>query len=111
MELSTKDLISVGEDNIVNEVVGSINKVGGAKSKNLVMPNFLAKSKLFVKPSFKLGFLTSRARLTFTKLRQAFIKAQIFYHFNPKYHICIETDLLGYAISKTLSQLALDDLT
>ena len=55
------------------------------------------------------GFLTSRARKAFTKLRQAFIKAPILHHFDPERHIRIETDASGYAIGGVLSQLTSDD--
>lgn len=63
------------KDNIINKggnnskVVGVIvdAKTAKFKSKKLVK-FFLVKSQLFAK-SFRLGFLTLRARLTFTKLR------------------------------------------
>ena len=55
------------------------------------------------------GFLTSGARKAFTKLRQAFIKAPIFHHFDPERHIRIETDASGYAIGGVFSQLTSDD--
>ena len=58
----------------------------------------------------ELGFLTSGARKAFTKLRQAFIKALIFHHFDPERHIRVEIDALGYAISRVFNQLTLDDL-
>ena len=70
-----------------------------SKSKNL------SKSKKTVGSDF----LTSGARLAFTKLRQAFVKAPILYHFNPKCHIRIETDESVYAIGGVLSQLTSDD--
>ena len=54
-------------------------------------------------------FLTFGARLAFTELRQAFLKAPILHHFDPERHIWIETDALGYAIGKILSQLTLDN--
>ncbi len=54
-------------------------------------------------------FLTTDVRKAFTKLRQAFVEALISNHFNPKRHIRIETDALGYAIGGILSQLTLDD--
>ena len=56
-----------------------------------------------------LVFCTSKARLAFIKLRQAFVKTLIFYHFDLKRHIQIETDILDYAINKILSQLTLDN--
>ena len=49
------------------------------------------------------GFLTSGARKTFTKLRQAFIKAPILHHFDPERHIRVETDASNYAIGGVLS--------
>ena len=56
------------------------------------------------------NFLTPGAKLAFTKLRQAFLKASILHHFDLKRHIRIETDVLGYAIGGVLSQLTSDDL-
>ena len=54
-------------------------------------------------------FLTPGAKLAFTKLRQAFLKALILHHFNPERHIQIETDASGYTIGGVLSQLTSDD--
>ena len=54
-------------------------------------------------------FHTPGAKLAFTKLRQAFLKAPILHHFDPERHIRIETDVSGYAIGGVLSQLTLDD--
>ena len=76
-----------------------IGKKGRKTSKNL------SKSKKMV----GLDFLTPRAKLAFTKLRQAFVKAPILYHFDPECHIWVETDASGYAIGGVLSQLTLDD--
>ena len=50
-------------------------------------------------------FLTSNARTTFNGLRLAFTEASILWHFDPEYHIWIETDVLDYAIAGVLSQL------
>ena len=52
-----------------------------------------------------MDYLTSNVKQTFTQLRQAFTKAPIFWLFDPKYHIQIETNLSGYAIGGILSQL------
>ena len=52
-----------------------------------------------------MGFLTPKARLAFAQLKQAFVKAPIFYHFNPESHNRIEIDVLDYAIGGVLSQL------
>ena len=57
-----------------------------------------------------LDFFIPGAKLAFTELRQAFIKAPILYHFDPECHIRVETDASGYAIGEVLSQLTLDDL-
>ena len=55
-------------------------------------------------------FLTPGAKLAFTKLGQAFLKALILYHFDPERHIWIEMNVSGYAIGGVLSQLTSDDL-
>ena len=65
------------------------------------------KSKKTVRSS---DFLTPGAKLAFTKLWQAFLKATIFHHFDPECHIQTETDVSGYAIGRILSQLTSDDL-
>ena len=54
-------------------------------------------------------FFIFRAKLKFIKLKQAFVKSSILHHFNPERHIRIETDVLGYAICRVLSQLTLED--
>ena len=48
-------------------------------------------------------FFTANARKTFTKSRQTFVEALILNHFNLEYHIGIEIDALGYAISEIFS--------
>ena len=50
-------------------------------------------------------FLIPDARTAFNRLRLAFTKALIFWHFDPECHIRIETDASGYAISGVLSQM------
>ena len=65
-----------------------------SKSKNLF------KSKEIV----RLNFFIFGARLAFTKLRQVFVKAPIFQHFDTKRHIQIETDASGYAIGGVFNQ-------
>ena len=56
-------------------------------------------------------FLISKAKLAFTKLRQAFLKALVLYNFNLERHIRIETNVSGYAINEVFSQLTWDDLS
>lgn len=61
-----------------------------------------------IKMGGQASFLPHPARLAFIQLRQAFTQASILYYFEPGGHICIETDALGYAISRVLSQLTLN---
>lgn len=63
----------------------------------------MATSKLLAESNFVTGFIIFKARLVFTKLKQAFIKVPFFYHSNPEYYIGIETDASDYTISKVLS--------
>ena len=70
----------------------------------------MSKNLFKSKKTIRLDFFTPRARLTFTKLRQAFVKAPILYNFNPKRHIRVETDTSGYAIGGVPSQLISNDL-
>ena len=58
----------------------------------------------------ELGFLIFGAKKAFTKLRQAFIKAPILYHFDPERHIWVWTDASGYAIGGVFNQLTSDNL-
>ena len=51
----------------------------------------------------ELGFLISETKMAFTKLRQAFDKAPIFHHFDPKRHIQFETNISGYVIGGVFS--------
>ena len=48
-------------------------------------------------------FLTPDTRTAFNCLRLAFTEAPIIWHFDPKCHIRIEIDALGYAICGVLS--------
>lgn len=67
---------------------------GNNKVKNLLQDKNIKKLAKSKKPDFlksknitRLNFFTTKAKLTFTKLRQAFIKVLIFYYFGPKYYI------------------------
>ena len=93
------------DDEVDNEVDNEIGKKGQKTSKSKNLFKKLSKSKKTVKSDF----LTLRAKLAFIQLRQAFFKALIFYHFNSKRHIQIETDVSSYAIGEVLSQLILDN--
>ena len=70
-----------------------VRKRGRKTSKNL------SKSKKTIGSDF----FIPKARLAFTKLKQAFVKALILYHFDLECHIQVETDVLGYAISGVFS--------
>ena len=88
----------------VDEVGKKVQKM--TKSKNSTNSKNSSKSKKTVGLS---DFLTFGARLMFTELRQAFLKAPILHHFDPERHIQIETDVSGYAIGGVLSQLTSDN--
>ena len=85
------------DDGFDDEVGTRVQKL--SKSKNL------SKSK-----KTESGFLTSGARKAFTKLRQAFIKAPILYHFDSERYIRVETDASSYTIGGVFSQLTSDNL-
>ena len=103
----------VGSNSVV-DVVGSGEATNSTKRKNLAKTTkskILVKSKNhdFLKSRPKeagTGFLTPKARLAFTRLRQAFVNPPILHHFDPESHIRIKTDVLGYAIEGILSQLS-----
>ena len=77
------------------------------KSKNQPKSRHLGNSNKLGEPKF----LIFGVKEAFNHLRQAFTKAPIFWHFNPKYHIWIKTDVSGYTIRKILSQLISNQLT
>ena len=81
-----------------------VDKVGKKGQK-------ISKSKNLFKFKKTIGsdFLTPGAKLAFTKLRQAFLKGPILYHFDLERHIQIETNELGFVIGRVLSQLTLDN--
>lgn len=55
--------------------------------------------------SSRAGFFISEASLAFTLLKKVFTQALILYYFDPKCHIWIKTDALGYVIGRVLTQL------
>ncbi len=82
---------------------------GNIKNLSSVVKSAKSKKPNFVKNnSSKTEFLILRAKKAFIYLRKAFTKAPIYWHFNPKRYIHIETDALGYAISGVLSQIIWD---
>ena len=54
------------------------------------------------------NYLTSDAKTAFNQLRQAFTKAPILQHFDPKQYIHIKIDTFGQTIGQVLSQLTND---
>ncbi len=80
-----------------------------AKSKKWIQAEKLEASRAKNLSSQSGSFLTSEAKKTFTKLRQAFVEAPILNHFNPERYIQIETDISGYAIGGIFNQLTSDD--
>ena len=94
-----------GIDDVEVEVELEVDEVR-KKFRNLSKSKNSSKSKKMVRYS---DFLTTGAKLAFTKLRQAFLKAPILYHFDPECHIRIEMDASGYAIGGFLIHLTSDD--
>lgn len=104
LKLSSKDLIFVSKNNTIDRVDGGVSKIDRAKSQNMVISNFLAKFKLLVKSNSQSGFLTPQTSLAFVILKQALIELPIFFYLNPKCHICININRLGYIIDRVFSQ-------
>lgn len=104
MKLLAKDLAFVNKSSIINRINSDISKVGRTKSKNTIMPDFLAKSKLFIKLSFGLSFLAFKTRLAFAKLKKVFIKVPTLHYFDLEYYIYVETNALANIISGVFSQ-------
>lgn len=72
-----------------------------AKFKTLLQSNnFSSKSTEQV---FRSDFYISKTRLTFAKLRYVFVEVLIFYHFDSKFFIYIETNISNYVICKVLN--------
>ena len=86
------------------------NEVGNNEVEKKVQKTFKSKKLSKFKKMVGSDFFTPGARLVFTKLRKAFLKALIVHHFDPEHHIPVETDTSGYAIGRVFSQLPLDDL-
>ena len=90
-----------GDSDRANETVIDLSKFKNEKSRKLTcIPNIGATREP--------NFLTLDAKKDFNHLWLAFIKALIFWYFNPRCYIWIKTDVLGYIISGVLSQLNLN---
>lgn len=82
---SAIDITSTGKIRAIKEFGGRSNEVVEVSiiDVNSIKIFISAKSKDLVKPKeFGVGFLTPRAKLTFTKLRQTFIKVFILHYFD-----------------------------
>ena len=85
----------VGGNSVVGDMIGGGEATNPTKRKN---PVKTTKSKILVKfknhdfPKSRpekagTDFLTPKARLAFTQLRQVFVEAPILHHFNSESHI------------------------
>ena len=83
---------------------------GKDNNKNLSkkLRNVKSGIQIHIKTTGKPTFLTPGAKKVFNQLRQAFIEALIFQHFDLECHIRIETNTSGYVIDRILSQLTYD---
>ena len=111
------DRFGVGKNSVEHAKKSrKLSKSGKSKSKKTSKSRNLAKSD---KKSLKCGnstnfdtmedgpkILTPNTKIAFNRLWLAFIEALILRHFDSKYYIWIETDVLDYAIGGVLSQLA-----
>ena len=116
---SKNDRVGVGGDSRVGRNGSEIDESrmnnvevdGGEVRDNKVRKKgrktFKSKNLSKFKKTVESDVFTPGARLAFTKLRQAFVKAPILHHFDLERHIRIKTDISGYAISRVLSQLTL----
>lgn len=69
IESIARNPVSLDKNSFVDEISDNDSEVSRAKSKNIRILNSLAKFKLLVEPSSGASFLTSGARLVFTKSR------------------------------------------
>ena len=81
--------------------------IGSGDCENITDKRLLLTSK---NSNRAISYLTPQGRLAFTQIRKAFIKALILRLFDSECYIWNETDASGYAITRVLSQLTLDNL-
>ena len=94
-----------GIDNVeVDGIEVEVDELGKKGRKTFKSKNLCKSKKTVI-----LDFLTLRAKIAFTELRQAFFKAPILHHFDPEYYNRIEMNESGYAIGGVLSQLTSDN--
>ena len=103
---SRSQLDRVG-DRVDGQVAEADNNSGGRSSgKSSKSRKTSGNSGVIEEPNF----LTPKARSAFNLLWQAFTKAPILRHFDPKCHIRVETDASSYAIGGVMSQLTFDQV-
>ena len=93
------DKKETSNNEVDDEINDEVGKKGQKMSKSKNLFKKLSKSKEMVRSDF----LTPVVRLAFTKLRQAFVKAPIFYHFDSERHFWVKIDISGYIIVGVLS--------
>ena len=101
---TTRSAENLSSSMVEDAEVGSIG--GDCEDETVKRSSFTSKNS-----NRATGYLTPGTKQAFTQLRQAFTKAPIFRHFDSECHIRIETDVSGYAIGGSLSQLTLDNLS
>ena len=108
------DRFGVGKNDIKHaKRLEKLSKLGKLKKEKIFKSWNLTKSRKKLSKSGNLTnfnvtedkskFLTLDAKIAFNYLRLAFTKALIFWYFDPKCHIWIETNILGYTIDKVLN--------
>ena len=106
--LKITKLSNLPQKNNDNEIDGDGGNRNLSKSKQL--KNDKSRIQTHIRATGKPIFLTPGARETFNQLKQAFTKAPILQHFDPEYHIRIETNASDYIIDGKLSYLISDHL-
>lgn len=120
LEDNSIDLISISENKTIEKFDSNNSKIEkvdviNIASKKLIKKNSqskIAKLKdLIWSKKLEIIFHIPGSRLLCTKLRQAFIKTPIFYHFNSECHLLIKINISGYAINEVLSKLNINNLS
>ena len=91
--LKTSESSNLAQKDNDNKIVGSGGDRNLSKSKKL--KNAKSRIQMYIRAMWELTFLIPGTREAFNQLRQVFTKAPILQHFDPKYHIRIETNASG----------------
>ena len=100
------ELDGSGTDDVEVDGVEVEDDEVGKKGRKMSKSKNLSNSKKMVGSDF---FILG-ARLAFTKLRPAFVKAPILHHFDTERYIQVEINASGYTIGGVFSQLTSNDL-